>query len=281
MPTIAVTADAPGAGKTGVATAIARHYAYQGVPTKLVRTGADERAGADARWFGSLDFVPGSPAAPSDMKGLAAGEGECLVVELAAGDETRPDGAFEVRVSRAADATAPDGGLLVAIGSAGSRTGIWLPDDRTLAGFDIDDVQALLAAEVLVEAEPRSETCDHLVIAPIGSDAGEPYFRRFSSFAVVVRFDRTDMHLAAIKGGAAFLILTGGRRPMDYLFDVAMAENVPVLLARTDTENTVIALEPVFDHSRFHGRRKLDRMAEMLGDSGLFDKLPAVEAAAR
>jgi BioD-like phosphotransacetylase family protein len=89
------------------------------------------------------------------------------------------------------------------------------------------------------------------------------------------------MHLAAIKGGAGLLILTGGRRPMDYLFDVASAEGVPVLLALTDTENTVIALEPVFDNTRFSEERKLDRMSNLLESAGLFTHLPAMPVSAR
>jgi hypothetical protein len=46
-----------------------------------------------------------------------------------------------------------------------------------------------------------------------------------------------------------------------------------VLLSRTDTENTVIALEKVFDNTRFIGERKLDRMAELLAGTGLFAAL--------
>ena len=114
---------------------------------------------------------------------------------------------------------------------------------------------------------------DHLVIAPIGSDAGQPYLRRFESKAVVVRFDKTDQHLAALRADPNVLILTGGRRPSEYLFDAASAKGIPVLLSRTDTENTVIALEGVFDHTRFQGDRKLDRMAELLEGSGLFEAL--------
>ena len=111
------------------------------------------------------------------------------------------------------------------------------------------------------------------MIAPIGSDVGQPYLRRFESKAVVVRFDKTDQHLAALKANPNVLILTGGRQPSGYLFDAAGASGVPVLLSRTDTENTVIALEGIFDKTRFHGERKLDRMAELLADSGLIEAL--------
>ena len=78
---------------------------------------------------------------------------------------------------------------------------------------------------------------------------------------------------AALRADPNVLILTGGRRPSEYLFDAASAKGIPVLLSRTDTENTVIALEGVFDHTRFQGDRKLDRMAELLEGSGLFEAL--------
>jgi BioD-like phosphotransacetylase family protein len=270
VPTIVVTAETEGAGKTGVAAAIARHYAYQGRPTKLVRLPGAGHAAEDAAYFASLDFVPGSPPQAGHPPQAAANE--LLVVEASAGAAPSIDGTV-VSVARS------DTGVTTSI--AGREGSFAIPIDRTLAGFTIDDVQRLISAEVLVEGDGAPGSCDHLVIAPIGSDAGEPYFRRFQSFAVVVRFDRTDMHLAAIKGGANLLILTGGRRPMDYLFDVASAEAVPVLLALTDTENTVIALEPVFDNTRFSGERKLDRMANLLQVAGFFEALPAIPVAAR
>ena len=148
-----------------------------------------------------------------------------------------------------------------------------LGDDRVLAGFSVAEARQMLRAEVLVEGDVSDTTCDHLVIAPIASDAGQPYFRRFASKAVVVRFDKTDQHLAAMQSDPACLILTGGRRPSEYLFDAAGAKGIPVLLSRTDTENTVIALEGLFDNTRFIGERKLDRMCELLEESGLFEAL--------
>jgi BioD-like phosphotransacetylase family protein len=91
--------------------------------------------------------------------------------------------------------------------------------------------------------------------------------------AVVSRFDKTDMHLAAMATEPKFLVLTGGRRPSDYTIDAASARGIHVVLSRTDTENTVIALEPVFDDTRFHGERKLERMAELLEPTPLFASL--------
>jgi BioD-like phosphotransacetylase family protein len=167
----------------------------------------------------------------------------------------------------------PAAGLSAIPATVGGVPVIALPEDRTLAGFSVSEARSLLNAEVLVPGEDGDPTCDHLVISPIASDAGQPYFRRFPAQAVVVRFDKTDMHLAAMRAQPQCLILTGGRRPSDYLFDAASASGVPVLLSRTDTENTVIALEGVFDHTRFQGERKLDRMDTLLEGSQLYGGL--------
>ena len=173
--------------------------------------------------------------------------------------------ALDVPTSAQADAPAEIAGVPLVV----------IVEDRTLAGFSVSEAQAVLRAETLVEGDGLDPTCDHLVIAPIGSDSGQPHLSRFESKAVVVRFDKTDQHLAALATEPACLILTGGRRPSEYLYDAASARGVPVMLSRTDTENTVIALEGIFDHTRFHGERKLERMAELLGATDLAERVAA------
>lgn len=280
---IYVTSSNPGEGKTGVAAAIASQLAYSGTPVRLVRLedAQGSAAAEDAAWFAGLDFAPGSPAG-LQAAAPGAAEGETLVIEGPLSGA--PADAKVVLVARdQKPASTPPGTVAIVVtdvdGLAGIRATAGAPllvevgEDRTLAGFSISEVTAALNVEVLVQGDGGDPTSDHLVIAPIGSDAGQPYFRRFDSKAVVVRFDKTDQHLAAIKGQPNLLILTGGRRPSDYLFDAAGANGIPVLLSRTDTENTVIALEGIFDRTRFHGERKLERMAELLDGSGLAEAL--------
>lgn len=270
-----------GEGKTGVAVAIARAFAYSGVPTRLVRLTQDgSNADSDAAWFGTLDFVPGTSTVAATALPEAA-PNETLVVEGPL--DAFPGGdAKLVVVAAEKKPAAPAGASAIIVTGVDGLTGARLVDgaplhieigeDRLLAGFSVDEARTAINAEVLVQGLP-TETSDHLVIGPIGSDAGQPYLRRFDSKAVVMRFDKTDQHLAALRASPNVLILTGGRRPSEYTFDAAEAAGVPVLLSRTDTENTVIALEGVFDETRFHGERKLERMAELLEGTGLFEAL--------
>lgn len=287
VPIIVVTSTAPGAGKTGVAAAIARHYAYLGREVRLVRIESDAGNGAgDADWFGSLSFAPGSSPSTAAPGSVFDPGGDAIVVVEAPGDACNIAGAKHVVVARHdSPGEMPEGITPAAIimtdvpashpaaEDEGGIPTINVREDRTLAGFSLSEAKAALNAEVLVEGDMGDPTCDYLVISPIASDAGQPYLRRFDSKAVVVRFDKTDMHLAALKAEPNVLILTGGRKPSDYLYDAAGAQGVPVILSRTDTENTVIALEGIFDRTRFHGERKLDRMAELLEGSGLYEAL--------
>ena len=280
MAIVVVTSATPGEGKTGVAAAIARHYAYEGRPVRLVRAGTGAAAERDAAWFGSLDFVPGSHSVPVAAQTISDDTEALVVVEADEADAAAIEG-VRVAVARGAGGAAPDAAATVrtvlrhasATMSNGSAPVIELAEDRTLAGFSLDEARDVLHAQTLVEGDIEPATCDYLVVAPIASDAGQPYFRRFHTKAVVVRFDRTDMHLAAMQADPSFLILTGGRQPSGYLFDAAGAKGIPVILSANDTENTVMALEDIYERTRFHGERKLDRMAQLLDASPLYSTL--------
>ncbi len=280
MAIVIVTSATPGAGKTGVATAIARHYAYQGRPVRLVRLAGEGSADADAAHFSSLAFAPGSSAIAATA--APADDPAVITVVEAAPEAANIPGATVVLVARGEAPKSAPAGLKPAAtvvtdvpraSATASGPAILISEDQTLAGFSVEEARTALNADVIVQGDDMNATCDRVVVAPISSDAGQPYFRRFGSKAVVVRFDRTDMHLAAMQTAPECLILTGGRQPSGYLFDAAGARGIPVLLSRTDTENTVIALEGIFDRTRFQGERKLDRMAALLESTSLWEAL--------
>ena len=280
MAIVIVTSATPGAGKTGVATAIARHYAYQGRPVRLVRLAGEGSADADAAHFSSLAFVPGSSAKAATE--APADDPAAITVVEAAPEAANIPGATVVLVARGEAPKSAPAGLKPAAtvvtdvpraSATASGPAILISEDQTLAGFSVEEARTALNADVIAQGDDMNATCDRVVVASISSDAGQPYFRRFGSKAVVVRFDRTDMHLAAMQTAPECLILTGGRQPSGYLFDAAGARGIPVLLSRTDTENTVIALEGIFDRTRFQGERKLDRMAALLESTSLWEAL--------
>ncbi len=106
---------------------------------------------------------------------------------------------------------------------------------------------------------------EHIVIAPINSDGGRPYFRRYPRTAVVVRVDKPDIILSALNNtDTRCLVLCGQRAPMPYIVDRARHGEITVLLSRRTTGETMQALEGVYSASRFQGEFKLERMMALM-----------------
>ena len=269
MPLLSVISDTPGAGKTGVAAAVARDLAYTGRRVWLVRGEGDGNAAADAHWFATLEFAPGSASTPVAPGVIPPPSGDEIVVAELDAPLERADATIlvtrglpdEARVTEVAPAAVvaldvPLSALAGAPEEVGGAALVAIAEDRTLAGFSVSEAQAALRAETLVEGDGLDLTCDHLVIAPIGSDAGQPYLSRFESKAVVVRFDKTDQHLAASsRRPRAGLPHPDGRRTVIATQRVPVSSSCRLRAAAwarhalahwvADTENTVIALEGI------------------------------------
>jgi BioD-like phosphotransacetylase family protein len=139
-----------------------------------------------------------------------------------------------------------------------------LPEDRLLYAPSIGDLIEALDAEVILGEPELTQAIEHLLINPITTDAGQPYFARRRNKAVITRSDKTDLQLAALHSQTDLLILTGGMPPSPYTIDRAAGEEVPLLLTRADTREAVHLLADVFTRSRFAGEQKLERMNDLL-----------------
>ncbi|HXF50255.1 MAG TPA: DRTGG domain-containing protein, partial [Dehalococcoidia bacterium] len=140
-----------------------------------------------------------------------------------------------------------------------------LPEDRLLAGPSVRDVRDALEARTLVE-DGADAALEWVVVAPIASDPGAPYFTRWGRKAVVVRHEKADLMLAALGTELDCLIITGGREPLPYVLDRIRNEgrDLTVLLSPLDTYQTMRRIEKLYGASRFAGMRKVERAAELL-----------------
>jgi len=144
MAIVIVTSATPGAGKTGVATAIARHYAYQGRPVRLVRLAGEGSADADAAHFSSLAFAPGSSAIAATA--APADDPAVITVVEAAPEAANIPGATVVLVARGEAPKSAPAGLKPAAtvvtdvpraSATASGPAILISEDQTLAGFSV------------------------------------------------------------------------------------------------------------------------------------------------
>ena len=295
------------AGKTGIAAAIALTLAYEGRRMLALRlSGGDaetDAARADARLFRSLPFARGrggSPVSIDDAESAAreqAQNGATLVLEAPAGADLvelarRLDAAVLLAV-RSADAEAVTaleqlssalgprliGVVAVAVPAPltdAARQALTrgparllgvLPEDQTLYAPSVLEIAEALDAEVVLGEPSESQIIERLLIGPITTDPGQPYYARSrSKKAIITRSDKPDLQLAAMHTDIDCLILTGGLNPSPYTIDRAADGEISVLLTKADTQGTVKLLEEIFMRTRFAGDEKLERMRALLGE---------------
>jgi len=150
-----------------------------------------------------------------------------------------------------------------------------LPEDRLLAGPSVREVAEALHASRLVADGDEDEAVEFVMLGPISADPGQPYFLQHGSKAVVNRFDKMDLHLAALATEPDCLILTGGQPPSPYLLDRAQGSDHPatVLLSPEGTVRTMELLDGLYGRTRFSGRRKLGRAIELFRKHANLDEL--------
>ncbi len=140
-----------------------------------------------------------------------------------------------------------------------------LPEDRLLAGPNVREMAETLRASRLVEEGEEEEALEYIMLGPISADPGQPYFLQHGHKAAINRFDRMDLHLAALATEPDCLILTGGQAPSPYLLDrlAGSGLDITVLISPEGTVRTVELLDDLYGRTRFTGRRKLNRAVEL------------------
>jgi hypothetical protein len=306
-----VTSLAPRVGRSALAVAIARRLVGDKRKAQLLRLrdGSDDdaTATADAQMFASLPELRWQERTASldEAEALvrkSSRKKATLIVEAPAGpggeEALRRLGARAVLVSRGdpADGLEPLaaaarslGELLVGVvataapGRPEAAAGLLiekglpclgaLPEDRTLASPRLGEVAQALEAEYLVEPEDSERIIEYFMIGSIAHDPGQAYFARREDKAVLTRFEKTDLQLAALNTPLACLILTGGQQPSPYLFDRARSGEVAVLLTARDTVGAMHAVGELYGATPFGGPRKVQRMGELVEE---FLELPAL-----
>ena len=299
MPALVLFSQHPRVGKTAVAVGLAQGLRQDGRPAALIRLGSpdDESAAADALCFASLGLAAGKSSQPVSLEeagGLVKGAPDTtFLLELPAG-EAAPrqieEGATvlverfaDLDVARIASVAKTLGGSLPSVvltatpvprlasvkeelAGQGIPLLAALPEDRLLAAPTIGEMAAALDAETLFLDGHAETIVERMTIASISADPGQGYFVRFGPQAVIVRCDKPDLHLAALHTSTLCLVLTGGRKPLAYVTERAEGEGVPLLITAKDTPAAVRTLEGLYARGRFCGRRKAERIAQLMAE---------------
>ncbi len=303
MPTVLIASLQPAEGRTTATTGLGACLAEQGRSVRLARIraveGADASAEDDARVLAAVPGCASSQHAITEQEAQAQAKeaeraGALLIIEAqpgAADDLAARLGACVVLVSSPPDAlrlgdvaaAASDlsqfligvvltrqperrlGAARSALQERGVRCLAVLPEDRLLAGPSVRELAEAFHASRLVEGGIDDEAVEYVMLGPISADPGQPYFFQHGSKAVINRFDKMDLHLAALATEPDCLVLTGGQPPSPYLLDrVAGSDaSVTVLLSPEDTVRTVELVDEVYGRTRFSGQRKIARAIQL------------------
>jgi BioD-like phosphotransacetylase family protein len=151
-----------------------------------------------------------------------------------------------------------------------------VPEDALLAGPTVSEMAEALGASRLVNDGEEHEAVEHVMLGPISADPGQPYFLQHGTKAVINRFDKMDLHLAALATEPECLILTGGQQPSPYFIDRVRggtAVETTVLLAPEGTVAAMEKLDELYMRTRFSGRRKVARIIKLLREFADLDQL--------
>ena len=204
-------------------------------------------------------------AEPDEAREAASAWGAgVVVVQRAGATEAASLGIAAGKTAVAVTAVADLSKVRAALEAKGLRPLLVLPEDRTLAAPRLGELARALEASFLCDGADEDEVVERIMIGSVASDPGAPYFSMHERKAVLTRFDKTDLQLAALSTPLVCLLLTGGQRPGPYLFDRAQSLGVPVLLTARNTVDAMGALGEAYGGARFGGARKLERLRVLL-----------------
>ena len=148
-----------------------------------------------------------------------------------------------------------------------------IPEDRRLLGVTAGQIADHLGGRFLDWEEKRDNFVEHYLIGGMVLDWGVLYFQRFENKAVIVRGNRPDLQMAALRTPTSCIVLTGGHPPIQYVSYEAGEEEVPLIQVDTDTLETAEALESLQERAQFDHPMKHDQFRDLISRHADWDAL--------
>jgi BioD-like phosphotransacetylase family protein len=140
----------------------------------------------------------------------------------------------------------------------------WIPEDRILLGVSVKEIANHLEGQFLNNEEDADKLVEHFLIGVLVLDSGVTYFERLHNKAVVVRGNRPDIQMAALRTPTACIVLTGGDEPIQYIQHEAEEENVPLIKTSYSTLEVTSKLDDLMTNVRFNHPKKLAQIKSLV-----------------
>ena len=290
MPSIIISSISESEGKSTLAAAIISRLRYDGVSVRSVAetgdlfaddTGVERAALAEIEPSSStVSIIEGSSGDPeadfnlaervdANVILLAGIEDDIKAAAAALGD--RFAGVVLNKVPRYRDVHADR--LVASLADEGVNCIGWVPEDRRLAASTVDAVIGHLEGELAFDVDTTSELVDNVLIGGLVLDWGPFYFRSQDNTCVVVRSGRPDVQISALQSETTrAMVLTGGEKPIDYVFYEARTKRIPLIIVDGDTHATMNALD-VMVPTGFTHPEKLSRISQLLAEREIIDPI--------
>jgi BioD-like phosphotransacetylase family protein len=139
-----------------------------------------------------------------------------------------------------------------------------LPRVPQLSALSVGELKERLGGEVLTESFNPDALVETFTVGAMTADAALSRFRRTKNKAVITGGDRTDIQLAALETPTELLILTGNLQPSPLIIQQADTLNVPILLVKDNTMETVEIVERAYGKTRLGQPEKLEIFMELM-----------------
>lgn len=143
-----------------------------------------------------------------------------------------------------------------------------VPESRVMLGFTVGELARHLGGTFLNSEDKSESLIEHYLIGGMVLDWGVLYFERFANKAVIVRGDRPDIQMAALKTPTSCIVLTGGFEPIQYVQYEAGEEEVPLISVNSDTLQTASSLESLHGKAIFGHPAKVEQFAHAVNGNG-------------
>ncbi|TFH35229.1 MAG: phosphotransacetylase family protein [Anaerolineales bacterium] len=139
-----------------------------------------------------------------------------------------------------------------------------LPIVPRLSALSVGEIIELLGAEVLTKNVDPNALAETLTVGAMTAEAALSRFRRYQNKAVITGGDRTDIQLAALETSTVLMILTGNLHPSPLIIQQAEALNVPILLVKQNTMETIELVERSLGKTRLSQPEKMETFLNLM-----------------
>jgi len=139
-----------------------------------------------------------------------------------------------------------------------------LPEDRALLTFNLDELARLINGNFANATKKTEEIPTSFMLGAMTVDSGLPYFSRMSNKVAIVRGERPDMQMAALHTSTLAMVVTGEHAMIPQVKNLAEDKKVPVILTSYDCTTVANRIEENILKTRFHQKRKVDKILELM-----------------